>query len=44
MQATNSLHTDSFQILHSTIARIEVTYTPETIRAYIADFATFITN
>jgi len=43
MQATSSLPTDSFQMLRSTIARIEGAYTPATIRAYFADFATFIT-
>jgi hypothetical protein len=29
-------------MLHSTIARIEGTYAPATIRAYFADFSAFI--
>ena len=42
MQATDSLSTDPLQMLHCTIARIEVAYAPATIRAYFADIAAFI--
>lgn len=42
MQATDSLSTDSFQMLLSSIAWIEITCAPATIRAYFADFAAFI--
>jgi hypothetical protein len=42
MHVTEYLPTDSFQMLHSTIARIKGAYVPSTIQAYFADFAAFI--
>ncbi len=42
MHATDSLPTDSFQMLRSSIARIEGAHAPAIIRAYFADFAAFI--
>jgi hypothetical protein len=42
MQATDSLPADPLQMLRRIIARIEGAYAPATIRAYFADFASFI--